>query len=126
LGLDHNSSYVYFIENTVTYSGIRIKGKNGVNEWIDLGTCGDAILKSEWEVYPNPISDIFKLNYTGAYGLKLTEINIINPQGSIVYRKTSIFNNGYFEMNLAGLCAGIYTLTIKTGDKIKVFKLVKI
>jgi hypothetical protein len=120
-----NRAYFYVIEENLTFSEIRIMGKNGVNELIDIGTCGNTILKAEWEVYPNPISDIFTVNYNGVNGLKSTVLTITNSQGTIVYNKTATFNNGHLDLTMAGLSDGIYTLSIKTGDKVEVFKLVK-
>ena len=121
-----NRNYEYLIENNFTYSEIKIKGKNGVNEMVDLGTCGNSEIKAEWEVFPNPIFDKFTINYNGNTGQRNTELTISNSQGSIIMNKKVSIINGQIELSLLGYPEGIYTLTIITGDKVEVFKLVKL
>ena len=121
-----NRNYEYLIENNFTYSEIKIKGKNGVNEMVDLGSCGNSEIKAEWEVFPNPIFDKFTINYNGNTGQRNTELTISNSQGSIIMNKKVSIINGQIDLSLLGYPEGIYTLTIRTGDKVEVFKLVKL
>jgi hypothetical protein len=37
-----------------------------------------------------------------------------------------LINNGHIEMSLSGYTEGIYTLSIRTGDRVEVFKLIKL
>jgi hypothetical protein len=121
-----NRIYQYLIENNFTFSEIKIKGKNGVNEMVELGSCGNNEITAEWEVFPNPIIDKYTINYNGINGLRNTEITICNAQGAIVWNKFMQIVNGHIEMSLSGFPFGIYTLRIRTGDRVEVFKLIKL
>jgi hypothetical protein len=121
-----NRTYQYLIENNFTYSEIKIKGKNGVNEMVDLGTCGNNEMKAEWMVFPNPIFDQFTISYNGINGIRSTEIAISDAQGSIVLNKVMVISNGSIELSLTGYPDGVYTLSIRTGDRVDVFKLIKL
>jgi len=121
-----NRIYQYLIENNFTFSEIRIKGKNGVDEMVDLGNCGNNEITSEWEVFPNPIIDKHTINYNGINGLRNIEITISDAQGAIVLNKFMQIVNGHVEMSLFGFPCGIYTLRIRTGDRVEVFKLIKL
>ncbi len=121
-----NRSYQYLIESNFTYNEIKIKGRNALNEMIDLGSCGNDDLKSDWDIFPNPIEDKFTIHYNGINGLRNTEIMICDAQGTTIISKVMVLNNGHIEMTLMGYPNGVYTLSIRTGDRVEVYKLIKL
>jgi hypothetical protein len=93
---------------------------------LDLGTCGNNEMKAEWMVFPNPIFDKFTINYNGINGLRNIEISISDVQGSIVLNKFMVISNGQIELSLSEYPDGVYTLSIRTGDRVDVLKLIKL
>ena len=45
---------------------------------------------------------------------------------SIVLNKVMVISNGQIELSLFGYPDGVYTLNIRTGDRVDVFKLIKL
>ena len=121
-----NRSYSYTIPSKFNYAEIRLMGRNGVNEMIALGNCENGIEKSEWEVFPNPVQDQLVIIYNGTNGLRSTDLLLSNSQGESLFHNNYIIKQGKIELNLSGLADGIYTLRILTGDKVAVFKVIKI
>lgn len=72
-------------------------------------------------VYPNPARDHFTIETTGITGQ--STIRLINSTGVVVYSK-QIFTSGLSEINLQGIHAGVYMLSVENKNFYKAIKLV--
>ena len=64
--------------------------------------------------YPNPVTDILFINTNKA---QISDIEIINTKGEVVYKKNNITSNNY-EINVSGFDSGIYFIKISNGKDI--------
>lgn len=74
--------------------------------------------ESPFEVYPNPVENILKINSN----LKYEKIHITNSSGLIVFEKNDFSN----ELDLSEISSGIYFLKIYFNDKVIVNKIIKL
>jgi hypothetical protein len=89
-------------------------------ECTDVTSINENII--DVNIYPNPSSNIFNLEFDSDYG---TEIIVTNILGEQVYFE-SIQSNGEFntQIDLSNYSKGIYNLTIQTSDGISNHKLI--
>lgn len=92
------------------------------NRMVRFGKMGETLT-----VQPNPFRDQLTVSY---YGEKddVVDIIIADLQGKVLLKKSTNVGSGWNELNLqAGnqLSAGLYILTIRGGDKMYTYKVVK-
>ncbi|PBQ34029.1 hypothetical protein CNR22_20350 [Sphingobacteriaceae bacterium] len=91
---------------------------------IYMSTVGirESINKSNMNIYPNPVKDKLKLDFSGFETNKIT-LQLINSLGQTVCS----FDNSiqYKEIDLSNFPAGLYYLKVQDGNKHKVFKILK-
>lgn len=71
----------------------------------------------EFEIYPNPVSDILKIKANGLKGINA--IGIFNSDGRQVYKSGQVVKT---EIDLKGLSAGLYVLKIWNKDGSEIAK----
>jgi hypothetical protein len=71
----------------------------------------------EFEIYPNPVSDVLKIKANGLKGV--SEIGIFNSAGRQVYKSGPVIKS---EIDLKGLSAGMYVLKIWNTDGTEIAK----
>lgn len=96
---------------------------NGVNtKLLGVQQVGTAI--SKLNIYPNPSSGIFTVNYSlNSPGNVRT--TVVNELGQVVYDNTAQKNEGNItgQLNLENIASGIYSLRIQTDNTIIVRKM---
>lgn len=70
------------------------------------------------KVYPNPVTDYVMINSVNS---EITEINIINMEGSVVYQNNSNISQNT-KISLSELQAGMYHIVLNTASSQKVSK----
>jgi hypothetical protein len=91
---------------------------NSVNCGFLLGENGVNSKPDEFVLFPNPVSDILKLNYQG---LNTSQVSVFNVIGEEVAK----YEQGVSEFDLSDLAQGIYFIKIRIGDKIETRKIIK-
>jgi hypothetical protein len=83
--------------------------------------------KNQFEVYPNPTSQSFKIiNYKIDEKIEEIEIELINSLGQIL-KKTSFLTKYQIEFNISEIPSGVYFVRIfEKSSKIHLFKVIKI
>ena len=78
---------------------------------------------NEIRIYPNPVLQNFTVSFSNILSPTAT-ITLFNAVGQLVYSKAINFTTGYdnIEVPAKQLAAGVYTVTVKTGDGIKLVK----
>ena len=71
----------------------------------------------EYEIYPNPVSDVLKIKANSLKGV--SAIGIFNSVGRQVYKSGPIVRS---EIDLKGLSAGLYVLKIWNSDGSEIAK----
>ncbi len=108
-----NGSYAVMIDNgscTVT-SNCTVINSVGI----------ESLDQNDFKVFPNPTSGVFTINSTEILNNVIVEI--YSSIGQLVYQNTHSGEN--ILVDLSKEAYGIYQLTIRTGDKIIVHKIVK-
>ena len=86
----------------------------------DVSSISETLI--DINIYPNPSSNIFNLEF---YSDFKTEISVINVLGEQVYLKsTKSIGEFNTQIDLSNYSKGIYNLTIKTSDGISNHKLI--
>ncbi len=75
----------------------------------------------ELTIYPNPTNDVINIELN-AIKNKSTELVLMNQLGKTVYNQT-INSNGFAQIKMEGLPAGIYFLKVNNGKTYKIVKL---
>lgn len=73
-------------------------------------------------IYPNPTTGILNIEAAKGTGIK-TEISVINPFGSEVYRK-EIIDASKFQLDLSNQANGVYLLRIRNNNQQSIKKIV--
>lgn len=86
------------------------------------------VTEGEFNVYPNPVKDTLTVYYDGQETGFTTAITLISSLGSVVWKETLQFSpdNRDYRVNLAGVDAGLYYLTLQVGNKRYTYKVVKL
>jgi Secretion system C-terminal sorting domain len=71
--------------------------------------------------YPNPVSDILNLNFTGA--IKDAELQIINSVGKIIFTDSNI-QSDQLKIDLSSQAKGIYFISFQSGNERNCSKLI--
>lgn len=108
-----NRAGIYFDTNPVVLT-------NNVRSTIPLPSGTVNVNSNVVDVYPNPVNDL--LNIKTPSGLYNT-INVSNTLGQIVM--TKVFTTEQIMLNVTGLPAGIYYITLKGESGVKVQKFEK-
>lgn len=96
-------------QNASSFSSINIV-------WESSGTVGvQEIAKDNIQIFPNPTKNIFHIK-----GEDITDIEILNLAGSIIFK-----NNSTTRIDMSNFKNGIYLVRIKTNSGIVVKKLIK-
>ncbi len=127
---------VTFSLNTKTglASGTRIDNRAGiyfdVNEVVMTSTATNIIglpsevmhltNSSKVDIYPNPVNELLTVNTTGNFNA----LTVSNTLGQVVV--TGSFTNKHTVVNVRGLPAGMYYITLKGEDGVKVQKFEKL
>ena len=75
----------------------------------------DVVLNDDIQIFPNPTKNIFHIR-----GDNITEIEILNMSGSLIFK-----NNSTTRIDMSNYKNGIYLVRIKDGNRTIVKKLVK-
>jgi hypothetical protein len=87
-----------------------------------VGIQDNTLSKNEWTLFPNPVSNIFSIQFKNE--IQLSEIKISNVMGETVF--TQIINNTTNAIfNVDGLNSGIYFLQIKSQNNFLTKKIIK-
>lgn len=90
--------------------------------YCDLSTAvSEAPTEADWLVYPNPAGDWLYLHTTDP----LEQLWLVNALGQQKLLPTPTTSMGRYELNLAGLSAGLYVLYARTDQGIRWKRLVK-
>lgn len=79
-----------------------------------------------WQVYPNPSSNVFNLVYQFNDG-ETIGVTVHDINGRLV-RQLQLVTNGFVQktpVDLSGYAAGLYLLEIKAGERKRLFRLLK-
>jgi len=87
-----------------------------------LLTTSLAEIKSDFNIYPNPVTDKITINFTT--GFQKAIIELFDITGNIITSKTISESEKYIDVS--GISKGIYILKIKLGDNICFRKITKI
>ena len=79
----------------------------------------DNFVQDNFNIYPNPVKDELKLSYTSI----ISSVRIINILGQEVFNKK--INSKETNLDLSGLVAGNYIVTLQIDDFIKTIKIIK-
>jgi len=71
--------------------------------------------KREWEIYPNPVSDV--LNISSPNQNQVFDIIIYNAQGKSVYKSGSNVLDGQVIVDVRGFLSGLYFIIISTENE---------
>lgn len=82
-----------------------------------LGT--DSFDKADFAVYPNPVDDVLNVSYTSA----ITAVKIYNQLGQQVFERELDAHEAAIDMS--GLSAGIYLVSVTAGNESKTVKIIK-
>jgi len=104
--MNDNMSTTFYVDDFELYNDTL-----GVNDFNQTGL----------NYYPNPVTDV--LNINSVTGSLLTKIEVYNVSGQLLM--TELPNAADFGMNMSGLSAGVYFVTVKSEEGIKRFKVVK-
>ncbi|MEM7369628.1 MAG: T9SS type A sorting domain-containing protein [Bacteroidota bacterium] len=86
---------------------------------LELGTSVgvDKFLDAQnFEVFPNPSSDVMHIEYKGVDGKPIDHIQLMDISGRVV-RSFSDVNSSSFEIQKDNLTEGLYILQIRVGEK---------
>ena len=81
--------------------------------------------KIEFNIYPNPSSDLINIDFAGMNEQSFLNINIINSSGKEVF-KDAITQNGNYAINISSFASGIYIVKISNSKILHQSKLVKL
>ena len=120
---DNGNTYYYYVTNcsnnnaTSNTATLTVQTTTNINEQIGLTTL---------VIYPNPNKGLFTLSYE-ATGTEDLQIKVFDIKGETVYLKEYKKVNGKFskEINLSNVANGIYSVEIKSGEKMYRQKLIK-
>ena len=79
----------------------------------------DNFVQDNFNIYPNPVKDELKLSYTSI----ISSVRIINILGQEVFNEK--INSKETNLDLSGLVAGNYIVTLQIEDFIKTIKIIK-
>ncbi len=124
-------SYYNNINGLETLKGAVFSSGNNKVEWYaeDIYDNMSKVLinvlitnENSYSVFPNPFRDyiIITQEYEGNYSL-----NVINGRGKTVYSVENV-TDIWFPINLNFLKEGLYILKIVSGDKVTIFKIIKV
>jgi len=125
-----------------SYGTLSLDSQGGVAEWKANGWVlpgrGAALLHLQAEqvnsnsaqqapplaarLFPNPVSDAAELRLADAAPGQRVEAQLLNAEGKLL--QATAFNGKQHRLSLAGLSAGLYFLRVKTGNKVRVLRLV--
>ncbi|PKP18000.1 MAG: hypothetical protein CVU05_14465, partial [Bacteroidetes bacterium HGW-Bacteroidetes-21] len=83
---------------------------------VEMGNVGNGML-----LYPNPIQDIFNIEFSNE--MNSVTVEIFNSTGQRVLIQTELAPP--YQLNLAGYSAGLYSVRVICGDKVFTARLVK-
>jgi glucuronoarabinoxylan endo-1,4-beta-xylanase len=93
----------------------------GYNQPDNLGGIGIAPLsQTSLQVYPNPARETLFIEMTGA---SISELSILNPQGQIVSRQSSVLAGQ--QMDISFLPAGVYIISCSSDRRLTSVRFVK-
>ncbi|XZF14071.1 T9SS type A sorting domain-containing protein [Chitinophagaceae bacterium MMS25-I14] len=78
----------------------------------------NATAAALFSIYPNPANDIITVNSTDN---RIDEITVLNMQGQVTAHETPAAT--YCQLHLSGYASGIYTIRIRTNNKVVVQKI---
>ncbi len=107
-------SLIYDTEDSRVASQIRLRGGGLVTAIFD-----DNVKMNTLTISPNPASKATKLKMKD--GL-IFEISLYDQGGSLVFHK-QIPGLAHYNLNLAGISAGVYSIRVKTMDTVRAAKL---
>ena len=83
----------------------------------------EAMPKTEYKIYPNPVRDLLTIDMTGLE--KPTSIKVIRSDGVLVKTIVPADGKQLLQVNTTGLTSGIYIVNIVTSKGTKSFSFVK-
>lgn len=104
-----------------SYYRLKTTDKDGsvsYSPWRAVNITGGA----QWQVYPNPVTDVFYIKGTASPANKV-QMQLINTNGSIVRQQT--LNNPNTSIPAVGLAAGSYIIRINDNGNISTLKIIK-
>lgn len=104
-------------DNNETFYINSPNGEDSCHYFINVGI---KELNQQISLYPNPVTDILKLEFNSAYPGEIIILNLLGQ--SILSRKVS---NKTMEIDLTDLKRGVYFLEIKMGEKRLTKKFIK-
>ncbi len=108
-----NKAGIYFDVNEVVMT-------NNVRSTIPVPSGVPNVKGNVVEVYPNPVTEMLTVNTTGNFNT----MTVTNTLGQVVV--TGNFTNKHTAVNVKGLPAGMYYITLKGEDGVKVQKFEKL
>lgn len=82
----------------------------------------EDLLAGQYDVYPNPASDILNVRWNAS--VEATKIEMKDLSGKVVYSSTVNAANGTTSFSTATLATGIYLLQFEAGDQVSTTKVV--
>ncbi len=110
----HNITYSYTDSlgcSDVQTSSIVVTACTGIN---------DLSVETDFNIYPNPFSDVLTISSTSNSEIELSFVNILGEQ---VY--SARINKGKTEIDLSEITAGIYFVQVATSEKTITKKIIK-
>lgn len=74
----------------------------------DDTTLGADKISDGWSVYPNPVSDYLQVEFSAAFGLKATQLMVLDLQGKLMLQTTAIAE----PVDVSGFSTGMYMLRV--------------
>lgn len=105
--------------------GYGIPHYRAIVNYLEMQTAGG---KRSLIIHPNPVLDTFTFTLTKPVELQLNEIAIVNAQGQRVGGGEMVYNwpDNSYSMDIRHFIPGIYFLSVRVGNKVETYKLVKI
>lgn len=120
-----DGQYRYAFEGTQLYHGIRINSISTVGAEDILDICNWDSDGVQLNVYPNPFSGEFHIDFTSSLAFLNSSVTIYNNLGQIVYQSDYAFVNGTLSIDGSDWATGLYTLRINDGQKAYSLQFVK-
>ena len=125
-GTGQNPTHDYTAEGLYTVTLIVCNGIccDTFTSQYDVKTGIENILSQDgWMIFPNPTMENFNLTYTG--NSIVESVSVYNTLGELIWTSNSAGKKSWM-INANQFAAGVYFLTAKSADGIKVFKIEKV
>jgi len=105
----------------ISYYRLKTTDKDGQISYSGWRTV-NIITGSQWQVFPNPVTDLFYIKTTAIPANKV-EMQLVDTYGRIIRQET--ITNLTTPIQAGGLAAGSYIIRINDKGNISTFKIIK-